>query len=166
MERELSDGVENDNSRTEGTYKVRIYLNGKPFRQCKYLLLINPHLQEKQSEIRSIDEAKKYLQKDLEREVTPQMLGITPEEEFWAHCSNLQAWVEHEYDTRLLDSRLAFPLLQRLADLGDPIAKKIYYEEVFDRFLHGTKEVKEVIMDGAYLDDITRDQSVSLIEDP
>jgi len=38
---------------------------------------------------------------------------ITPEEEFWGHCSNLQTWVEHNYDTNILDDNLAFPLLKK-----------------------------------------------------
>ena len=51
---------------------------------------------------------------------------ITPEQEFWGHRSNIQAWVECEYDTRLLHSNLSFPLLKALSDAGDPKAKAIF----------------------------------------
>ena len=37
-------------------------------------------------------------------------VDITPKQEFWAHCSNLQTWNENYYDTRLIHTNLAFPL--------------------------------------------------------
>ena len=49
---------------------------------------------------------------------------IAPEEEFWGYCSNLQTWVEHDYDTRLLHSNIAFPLLGRISRAGDKQASK------------------------------------------
>ncbi len=52
--------------------------------------------------------------------------AILPIKEFWGHCSNLQAWAEYGYDTRLLHPNLAFPLLEKLATVGDPIAKKVF----------------------------------------
>ena len=79
---------------------IKIYVNGEPFNQCRYLLIINPQGQEDQDELDSIDEAESLYSKDLERSVTSAELGITKEQEFWAHCSNLQAWAENDYDTR------------------------------------------------------------------
>ena len=55
---------------------------------------------------------------------------ITPKQEFWGHCSNIQAWVECEYDTRLLHSNLSFPLLKALSDAGDQLALIRFKEEI------------------------------------
>ena len=81
-----------------------IYVNSERFNQCKRILFTNPHHNEKQKTIDSIDEAVEILSQNH-----PDGSGtfnISPEEEFWGHCSNLQAWVENDYDTRLLHSNL------------------------------------------------------------
>jgi len=110
-----------------------IFIDGKEFRQCTYILMINPHEHDYHHQINSIDEAQKFLSHGLERGgVSPSELGISAKEEFWAHCSNLQAWVEHDYDTRLLHSNLSFPLLKALARF-DPLAKMRLQEEIVSR---------------------------------
>ena len=50
---------------------------------------------------------------------------------------NLQVWAEMNYDTRILHRNLAFPLLKKLAQVGDPIAKKALKDEIAKRFLSG-----------------------------
>ncbi len=60
--------------------------------------------------------------------------AITAEEKFWGYCSNLQVWVENEYNTDLLYTKIAFPLLKCLLDAGDPIAKEIYKKELLRQF--------------------------------
>ena len=110
--------------------KVNIYVNGELFRQCKFLL-INIPIEEISSfdDIESIDEAAERLSRNLEHH----KIEIPPETEFWGHCSNLQVWVEHNYDTKLLAQNLAFPLLKKLSSL-DPIARRIFKEEIAKRF--------------------------------
>jgi len=48
---------------------------------------------------------------------------------------NLQVWAENNYNTRLLLSNLAFPLLRRLTEVGDPIARKVFKDEIIKRIL-------------------------------
>ena len=119
--------------------KTIIYIENKEFQQCKYILLINPQNNEDQRYIHSIDEAKEKLSSDLEETIfqdtiTPEDLGITPEEEFWAHSSNLQAWYENNYDSGLLHSNLSFPLLKKLTEVGDLLAKKVFKKEIIRKF--------------------------------
>jgi len=118
----------------KGKSKTYIHVNGKRFSQCKYLMLNIPIDDVKyQDEIDSIDEAADSLgwtydgQEGVEYE-------IDSETEFWGHCSNLQAWYENDYDTRLLHSNLSFPLLQRLTTVGDPLAKRVLKREIVERF--------------------------------
>ena len=91
-------------------YKTIIYVKGQEFIQCKHLLLNIP-INEISSfdEIQSIDEASESLN---DTEIID--AKIPPMVEFWGHCSNLQVWAEYNYNTQLLHSNLAFPLLKKL----------------------------------------------------
>lgn len=53
------------------TYKVRLYVKGKPFRTCTYLLILDPQRDQRFEEIDSIDEVKQILKNDLEYKITP-----------------------------------------------------------------------------------------------
>ena len=103
--------------------KTVIYVKDRRFRQCKYLFLNIPvDNVEDFYDIDSIDEAAEKLDHSLEGERAEEYssnIQISKEEEFWGHCSNIHAWVENNYDTRLLHSNLAFPLLDRLTKAGD-----------------------------------------------
>jgi len=96
-----------------------IYIDEKPFHQCKYLLLnLTQKDFNKFEHIDSIDEAFEiYNKMDKNHERDHDL--IDPESEFIGHCSNLQAWYEHDYDIRILHSSLSIPLLKKLAFLGD-----------------------------------------------
>ena len=109
---------------------TNLYLDRELFRQCRYILLINPHEKEDQRYIRTVDDAKKKLNSGLEGKLKLEDLGISPIEEFWAHCSNLQVWCENDYDTSLIHSNLAFPLLKKLMEIGDPLARKVFKKEL------------------------------------
>ena len=100
--------------------RTNIYVKNRIFQQCMYLLLnLRVDQIENYEEIDSIDEAAEKLDRTMERDHGI----ISPEEEFMGHCSNLQVWAENEYDTRILHRNLAFPLLKRLTEVGDPLAQ-------------------------------------------
>ena len=130
-----------------------IYVDSAPFRTCKYLFLIDPQNDPPLASINSIDEAEEALNADLEyEEVTPEKLGISGEEEFWGHCSNLQAWFELDYDTRVLHSNLSFPLLRELTEAGDVQAKKAFKEEIAKRCMDGYLPVLVYLLEEEYLE--------------
>lgn len=109
--------------------ETRIYVAGQPFIQCKFLLLNIPITEISTfDEIESIDEAAEKVDGIMEKEI--RKIEIPPEVEFWGHCSNLQVWYEYNYDTRLIHSNLAFPLLKKLAEVSDPLAKKVFKAEL------------------------------------
>jgi len=141
--------------------KAVIYVDGERFRQCKYLLLVDPE-QTIDTEIDSIDEAAYYMSQKLERRgvhsITPEDVGLSAEQEFFGHCSNLHAWVEHEYDTRLLHSNLAFPLLKELAERGDSTAKKRFAEEIVKRFRSGVRTIQDFLLEEEYLEYLTKEE--------
>ena len=66
--------------------------------------------------------------------------------EFWGHCSNLEVWNENDYDTRLLEKTLAFPLLKKLVRVRDKRAVKSFKLEVAERFEKGTDNVRQYLI--------------------
>ncbi|TFF93368.1 MAG: leucine-rich repeat domain-containing protein [Promethearchaeota archaeon] len=141
-----------------------LYVNEEKFQQCKYLFIVNPE-KITPEDANSIDDVKEFLGKRLEEEIIPKDLGLTAEELFWGHCSNLQAWVESNYDTQLLHSNLAFPLLKKLTKAGDPIARRIFKEEIVERFLNGSNNTRTFLCDEGYLTFLNKEE-LSLILDP
>ena len=131
--------------------QTNIYIKDKLFRQCKFLLInINGNNTETFEDISSIDEAEKRLNKSLE-EIEAEEFELLPEEEYWAHCSNLEAWAKHKYDTRLLHRTLAFPMLKALTDVGVQVAKAVFEEEVIKRFESGHPTVVRYLIENGYI---------------
>jgi hypothetical protein len=135
-----------------------IYILRKRFRQCKYLLLNIPILKIATfDEIESIDEIQEGLNHSLEPVSSlhgeiQRVNKIPPEVEFLGHCSNLQVWYENSYNTRLMDKNLAFPLLKKLTEVGDLLAKKVFKEEIVKRFESGYVPVIKYLLNEGYLD--------------
>ncbi|MFX0139318.1 MAG: zinc ribbon domain-containing protein, partial [Candidatus Hodarchaeota archaeon] len=89
---------------------------------------------------------------------------ITPEQEFWGHCSNIQAWVEHDYDTRILMSNISFPLLRELVKAGDPKAIKVFKEEIALRLESGYPSVVQYLLNQGYIRYFTPSEFKTVIE--
>jgi len=147
-----------------------IFIAGEPFEQCRYLLLTEidgANLHDYQDQVAdvvydvsttSIDAQADKLDRSME--IGEDTIEILPEEEFWAHCSNLQAWAESDYDTRLLHSNLAFPLLKKLREIGDPKAKRMFKDEISKRFKNGTNSTRDFLIIENYLDDYLSEEEL------
>lgn len=142
--------------------KTNIYINGILFKQCKFLLLEIPVNQiTSLNEIESIDEAAERLgsiHEIVERleAKDDKITNISPETEFWGHASNLQVWSENQYATRLLHSNLAFPLLKKLTEVGDPLAEKVFAEEILKRLESGYPSVIQYLVKEKFINYISR----------
>jgi small GTP-binding protein len=144
--------------------KTNIYVGGELFNQCKYLLLKMPTEKSKNlEEIDSIDQAAENLDNSMERGSN---YSISPKAEYWGHCSNLQAWYENNYDTRILHRNLAFPLLKALADGGDDLAKRVFKEEIALRLESGYPSVVLYLIDQGYLKYLTKEEIQTIIKNP
>ncbi|MFX1489321.1 MAG: Rab family GTPase [Promethearchaeota archaeon] len=143
--------------------RTNIYVGGLLFRQCKYLLLnINSNNFESYENIDSIDEAAEKLDHSMETRGS----NIPPRTEFWGHCSNLQAWYENNYDTRILHRNLAFPLLKALADAGDKLAKRVFKEQLAIRLESGYPSVVIYLVKQGYLNHLTEEELETILETP
>ncbi|MFX0037084.1 MAG: hypothetical protein ACFE9I_15745, partial [Candidatus Hermodarchaeota archaeon] len=120
--------------------KTNIYINGRLFNHCKFLLL---DIQVKElcfiEDLESIDDVVERLDKSLEK--IKDNYKISPEEEFWGHCSNFQIWAENKYNTCLFHRNLAFPILKKLTELGDIKARRILKDEIGRRIDSGNEIV-------------------------
>ncbi|MHA1491643.1 MAG: leucine-rich repeat domain-containing protein, partial [Promethearchaeota archaeon] len=145
--------------------RTSIYVKNRVFRQCMYLLLNIPVKKiEEYDDIESIDEAAEKLDRSLEGRHSTKSI-ITPEVEFKGHCSNIQAWAENDYDTRILHRNLAFPLLKRLSEVGDPLAKKKIKEEIAIRYASGYPSVTTFLTKNGYLKYLNSEEIACLIDD-
>lgn len=134
-------------------WDITIYVNGESFMLCKRLLISFPIDRiHDTDELDSIDEAADKLgwEGDDQMYNNGIVYNIPTETEFWGHCSNLQAWYEHNYDTRLLRSNISFRLLKKLAEVGDPQAKKVFKEEIAKRLESGYPPVVEYLVREGY----------------
>ncbi|MHA2339493.1 MAG: GTP-binding protein [Candidatus Hodarchaeales archaeon] len=146
--------------------KTNIYVDGKLFKTCKRLLLDVPiDSNEDPIEIESMDEAVRKLDSSV-KTGTRYRYNITPLTEFWGHCSNLQSWYENKYDTRMLQRYLAFPLLKALMKAGDPIAKKVFKEEIVLRLENGYPSTVWYLIFEGYLNYFSKDELDSILESP
>jgi hypothetical protein len=97
--------------------ETNIYIRKKKLKICKIIVLADPN------SLNSIEEiSDKY--EEIQYRYNRHRKMLTPETEFWAHCSNLQAWAENNYSPVLLDFRLAEPILKELVIAGDFLAKE------------------------------------------
>jgi len=137
--------------------RTSIYVNNELFNQCK-ILMINISIDKisDYDEVLSIDEAAELPDGSMEGR-DRELLEITSEAEFWAHCSNLQVWAEYNYDTRLLHSSLSFPLLKKLTEVGDQYAKSVFREEIAKRLESGYWPVIEFLTQEGYIEYLNRE---------
>ena len=146
--------------------KTVIYINGVPFLQCKYVLLTFTEDDEsriyKFNDVKSIDELAGLLDNSLEY---PSRFEIPPQAEFWGHCSNLQAWYEHEYDTNLIHSNLAFPLLKKLSEAGDQLAVHVFKDEIAKRFLSCIPRTMIFLLENSYFEFLSVEEVSSLLRE-
>ncbi len=142
--------------------RFMIYVDDRPFRSCVCLLItVEIDKINRLDRINSIDELDEYDKR--KSDYYNSIAEIPAEERFWGHCSNIQAWVEHNYDTRLLHRSLAFPLLKRLTKAGDLTAKKVFKEEIAKRYSSGYPSVQEYLKKEGYLNFLS-DEELAILE--
>ncbi|MFX1281162.1 MAG: leucine-rich repeat domain-containing protein [Promethearchaeota archaeon] len=67
-------------------------------------------------------------------------------------CFYLKLWVEKDYDTNIINKRLAFQLLERLVKLGEDKEKRIFKQEIMKTIRSGSYETVNFLIDFDYLE--------------
>jgi len=139
--------------------KTLIYVCDDLFLTCQKIAInIVPFEIEKYTDFNDIDDIIDFYKSHAP---TKEEISITPEEEFWGHCSNLQAWVENDYNTYFLSKNLSFPLLKELSSRGIPYFTTIFKEELIHRIkMGGIKTLLYFIVDTGenYLNYLTEEE--------
>lgn len=133
--------------------KTEIWIKGEHFMQCSHVLTtVQTNKIENVWLLDSVDDIK---------EATATIV-IDPETRFFVHCSNIQAWVENNFDTGMLHSNLSFPLLKKLIE-EECINSMILKEEIAKRFKHGSIEMKRFLFERKYLDSLSKEELSAII---
>jgi hypothetical protein len=139
-----------------------LYLNKEFFRMCRATVLTIPRESNDAETIDSIDEA-------IDVFSTTEDHGwgrsIHPMTEFWANCSNIQAWENNDYNTNIIHTNLGFPLLKKLSQLGDPIAKRNYREEIIRRLRSNYFNTVAYLILNDFLKVFNKNEISTIIED-
>ena len=133
--------------------KTEIWIKGEHFMQCSHVLTtIHTDEIENLLLLESVD--------DIKEANTP--IVIDPKTRFFVHCSNIQAWVENNFDTRMLHSNLSFPLLKKLVEEGcvDSIILK---EEIAKRFEQVSIEMIHFLFDRKYFDSLSNEELSAIV---
>ena len=130
--------------------KTNIYICGHFFRHCKYILVDIERSNISMYSDSSIDDIAEYLGHDLEKK-SKSPTRISPEVEFWAHCSNLEVWANNDYNSKFLHRNIAFPMLKELSKAGDPLAIKVFKEEIVKRICSWKYNVVTYLIEEDYL---------------
>jgi len=151
-----------------------IYVNNERFDICHFLLMNIPTKEVGSYDtIESIDEAADRLgwtddgqefDDDYIQDAEEHL--IDSETEFFGHCSNIEAWVKNNYNTEILHSNLSFPLLKRLTEVGDPVAKKVFRKEIAKRLESGYPSVVTYLSEEGYLKFLPSDFLDGLFDNP
>lgn len=152
--------------------KTQIYVNGNKFPYDNRTnpligLMTSYHVSDILSSngVKDLHELahKRELDKMYEQVLRGKCKNLTPQQEFKEYCFGLQAWYDNNYDIRLLNLDLAFPLLNALVDAGDPDAKKVFKIEIVKRFTSGYITMIESILKDRLLEYFTLEEKKQLI---
>jgi len=138
---------------------TNIYVKGERFR---YSFLLN--LNKREDDFRKCDQINSIDEVDVNKSnFNHEKVNSTPEKRFSDHCLTMQAWVRSDYDTRMLQVNLAFPLLKQLMDAGDPQAKKVFKGEIIKQLNSDHPPMLQFLVNGGYLNYLNQEELISLL---
>ncbi|MEX2682056.1 MAG: hypothetical protein Q6373_010680, partial [Candidatus Sigynarchaeota archaeon] len=124
---------------------VEVYVDGRQSLTCAALVASIDDLARYGKDIKAIEDMATLPGVQLVEGYAAEDVFGTPEAELAAHASNLQAWVEHDYDTHLLHCNIAFPLLVDLARAGDEKARRVMEATIDERIRDGSSTTRKAI---------------------
>ncbi|MFX1377194.1 MAG: hypothetical protein ACFFA0_15420 [Promethearchaeota archaeon] len=70
---------------------------------------------------------------------------------YYTILTNLTIWSENDYNTQLIDYRIAFPLLKELCEVGETKFQIIFQQEIIKEYITSTLKVKEFLKREGYM---------------
>ena len=115
--------------------RVMTMIRGKPFVQCRGAVVQGRNEDAIAERMGNFHDTDEFLANRTpeEKKLDDQMVHgkihlVDPETELFVHASNLQAWVDNDYNLDLIDSRIAFPILLELYKFEDKAENALFYE--------------------------------------
>jgi len=134
--------------------RIEVFVADKPVVHCVHVACALP-----EDELRDVNSVNELIAGH--RSTEHQRVTVDVNTLLQLHASNLQVWIEHGYDSALIDDRIARPILEALAWAGDDKAHVKYLESVLDRWqagnytsrhaliLYNEPEIRELVNQGA-----------------
>ena len=71
-------------------------------------------------------------------------------------------WYEEDYNTNIIHSNLAFPLLKKLTEVGDSNAKKVFKEEIARKLSSKTESTIKFLLEEEYYKFLTPEEFLTI----
>ena len=130
--------------------KVHACVAGKPVIQCVHVFITAAPDDKISTEIECIDQAIKMVRNTSEVNDgawTGESTTIDADTALMGHASNIQAWAENDYDSRILVTAVAHPILEALKKAGDITAARKYYSSIAERWVQGNRASRKALIE-------------------
>ena len=146
--------------------KTLIFVCGDLFITCqKTIIALAPTEFKDYDDFYEIDDIIDYYREEetKNKEWKEQGVSISPEEEFWVHCSNMQAWVDSGYNSRVLSKSVSFPILIELSKREYSQFTAFLKEDLVQRIQSGSYNAIEYFMQEDFYRFFTQDEFFELL---
>jgi hypothetical protein len=124
----------------DGSKRIEVFIDDEPCVTCVHVALALD--EDAQRAVQSMDEAIANHKTSERNKVV-----IPIETQLQLHASNLQVWIENNYDSALIDTNIARAILADLSHAGDTRAKERYLETVLDRWQAGNYQSRLALIE-------------------
>ncbi|GAI93677.1 unnamed protein product, partial [marine sediment metagenome] len=138
-----------------------IYVMGKFFSEYRHFY---SDRYRKKCSIQSQDRSARIKERKRKKGTEKIKTRIERETEFKRYCSDIQTWFEHDYDTRKLDSILAFLLLKKLFLVGDPLAKRVFRDEIVKGLESGDSRLIVFLFEDRFISNLDLEEQNRLMK--
>ena len=137
--------------------KILIYIQGERFQEFDYSF-INKILKTSKSQLEKTNTQGKYAENNYKKD--------SKNAYFINFVDILKLWIRNNYDTSILLYNVSFPLLRKLAEVGDSHAKKVFIDEILKNLWVGDPLVIKYLLDEKYDDYVALDNYRRQIHTP
>jgi len=137
--------------------KILIYIQGERFQEFDYSF-INKILKTSKSQLEKTNTQGKYAKNNYKKD--------SKNAYFINFVDILKLWIRNNYDTSILLYDISFPLLRKLAIVGDSHAKKVFIDVILKNLWGGDPLVVKYLLDEKYDDYVALDNYRRQIHTP
>ena len=121
--------------------KILIYIQGERFQEFDYSF-INKILKTSKNQLEKTNTQGKYVKNKYKKD--------SKNAYFNNFVNILKLWIRNNYDTSILLYDISFPLLRKLAEVGDSYAKKVFIDEILKNLWSGNPLVIKYLVNEGY----------------